>query len=197
MSVEKKSLVSTMTENANLMNKSGFVNNASKGNTIFHTPSIRQRCLHFSLNKEVKISELIMKVLLRARGKLDSNWLTFITLEEESYVLKNEKFHGAISSRDRMTLEEKGLLIKCLCIIHALNGTHALNCKKGGFIQMRHDGDQSLETNLLSVVCKDVAIKRRLIPITGDNFIYRLRHLWSLALTASLRKSVKSIISFW
>ena len=83
MSVEKKSLVSTMTGIANMMKESGSVNNALKGITISHTPSIRQQSLHFSLNKEAKISELIMKALMRARDKLYFNWLTFITLSKK------------------------------------------------------------------------------------------------------------------
>ena len=49
-----------------------------------------------------------------------------------------------------------------------INLIHAMNCKKGGFIHMRHNDLRDLEACLLSEVCKDVAIEPLLLPLTGE-----------------------------
>ena len=113
-------------------------------------------------------SHVSQETLSRARDKGASNWLTVIPLEDEGYVLNKEEFRDAICLRYGLTL--KGLPSKCPCN-NAFNISHALNCKKGGFIHMRHDEIRNLEAKLLSEVCKDVAIEPKLIPVTGENFI--------------------------
>ena len=50
----------------------------------------------------------------------------------------------------------------------SLHPVQAMNCKKGGFIHMRHNDLRDLEACLLSEVCKDVAIKPLLLPLTGE-----------------------------
>ena len=48
--------------------------------------------------------------------------------------------------------------------------THALNCKKGGFITARHDNVKKFDANLLRQVCNDVQIEPPLQPTTGFSF---------------------------
>ena len=50
--------------------------------------------------------------------------------------------------------------------------SRALLCK-GDFVAQRHNGIQNLLTSLLSKVCKDVDIKRNLLPI--DSEVFNLR----------------------
>lgn len=50
---------------------------------------------------------------------------------------------------------------------------HALSCKKGGFICMRHNELRDLTAELLSEVCKDVALEPKLIPLTGENLKFK------------------------
>ena len=45
---------------------------------------------------------------------------------------------------------------------------HAMICKKGGFITMRHNELRDLEAELLNSVCKDVQIEPVLQDITGE-----------------------------
>ena len=45
---------------------------------------------------------------------------------------------------------------------------HALSCKKGGFISLRHNKLRNVTASLLSEVCKDVAIEPMLQPLTGE-----------------------------
>ena len=175
------------------MKESGFGYEASKTISAPHTALIVQQSLHLLPNEDEvkqlvnnvkserlarskdsamlidqKLPESLQKTLSRAQDKGASNWLTVIPLEDEGYVLYKEEFRDAICLRCGLTL--KGLPSRCPCN-NAFNMSHALNCKKGGFIHMRHDEIRNLEAKLLSEVCKDVAIEPKLIPVTGKNFI--------------------------
>ena len=55
----------------------------------------------------------------------------------------------------RYHLEIRNQPSKCPCGSD-FNTTHALNCKKGGFIHARHDQIRDMECKLLQVVCRDV-----------------------------------------
>ena len=45
---------------------------------------------------------------------------------------------------------------------------HALSCKKGGFISLRHNDLRDLTTRLLTIICKDVRVEPGLHPLTGE-----------------------------
>ena len=47
---------------------------------------------------------------------------------------------------------------------------HALNCKKGGFVTMRHNNIRDFTANILSEVCNDVALETLLTPLSGEVF---------------------------
>ena len=88
-----------------------------------------------------------------------------LPLEEESYVLNKEEFRDALCLRYDLPL--KNLPSKCPCN-QPFNIPHAMTCKKGGFIHMRHNDLRNLEAGLLNEVCRNVAIEPRLLPLTGE-----------------------------
>ena len=47
---------------------------------------------------------------------------------------------------------------------------HALSCKKGGFISLRHNRIRNLTATLLREVCHDVQVEPRLQTLTGETF---------------------------
>ena len=47
---------------------------------------------------------------------------------------------------------------------------HAMSCKNGGFITIRHNDLRDLNANLLTEVCKDVDIEPQLVLVTGQIF---------------------------
>ena len=50
------------------------------------------------------------------------------------------------------------------------NMTHALNCKTGGFITIRHNRVKDFEAQLLTEICNDVEIENPLQPLEGEIF---------------------------
>ena len=47
---------------------------------------------------------------------------------------------------------------------------HALNCKRGGFIGIRHNDVRDFTAEVLNEICQDVAIEPLLTPLTGEQF---------------------------
>ena len=47
------------------------------------------------------------------------------------------------------------------------NLIHALNCKKGGFVIIRHDEIRNFNADLLKKVCSDVQVEPQLQPLNG------------------------------
>ena len=50
---------------------------------------------------------------------------------------------------------------------------HALICKKGGFVSLRHNQIRDLEAHWLSEVCKGVETEPQLIPLIGETFEHK------------------------
>ena len=48
------------------------------------------------------------------------------------------------------------------------NLNHALNCKKGGFVIIRHDEIRNFNADLLKKVCYDVQVEPQLQPLNGE-----------------------------
>ena len=48
------------------------------------------------------------------------------------------------------------------------NLTHALNCKKGGFVIIRHDEIRNFNADLLKKLCNDVQVEPQLQPYNGE-----------------------------
>ena len=61
----------------------------------------------------------------------------------------------------------KGLPSKCPCG-QSFNMTHALNCKTGGFITIRHNRARDFEALLLTERCNDVETEPPLQPLEGE-----------------------------
>ena len=45
---------------------------------------------------------------------------------------------------------------------------HSMNCKKGGFICIRHNDLRDLTANMMSEVCKDTEVEPKLTPLSGE-----------------------------
>ena len=54
----------------------------------------------------------------------------------------------------------------CPCV-EKYNVTHALDCKKGGFVTMRHNNLRDFEADMLSKIVNDVEAEPELQQVTG------------------------------
>ena len=102
----------------------------------------------------------------QACDKGASSWLNALPIREQNLDLNKEEFKDALRLRYNMPL--KNLPTTCPCGV-PFDVTHALNCKKGGFIAKRHDNIKDFLTILLNKVCHDVQSEPQLIPVTNEH----------------------------
>ena len=97
--------------------------------------------------------------------KGSSVWLTVVPLHEFGFNLNKREFRDAIKLRYDWPIED--IPTRCVCG-DIFSVDHSVVCKKGGFIIQRHNELRDLETDLLSMVCKDVEIESQLQDVTGE-----------------------------
>ena len=101
----------------------------------------------------------------QAREKGASNWLGVLPLEDQGFTLNKGEFRDALAIRYNKRI--RGLPSQCPCgQRYDLN--HALNCKRGGFVIMRHNNIRDFEANLMRLVCNDVETEPPLQPLQGE-----------------------------
>ena len=61
---------------------------------------------------------------------------------------------------------------KCVCG-EKYTVSHALSCKKGGFVALRHDSVRNLLTSFLGKVCTNVEVEPQLQPLNNERFNLR------------------------
>ena len=93
-----------------------------------------------------------------------SSWVGAIPLKEQGLNLNRAEFNDAMCLRYDKPL--KNLPSKCPCG-KKFTTTHAMNCKRGGFISARHDNIRNFTARLLKEVCNDVQIEPPLQPTGG------------------------------
>ena len=114
---------------------------------------------------KLEVSPPVKRVLEVLSEKGASNWLNALPLQSQGFSLTKSEFMDAINIR--YFRELRGLPTTCACG-NKFNITHALNCKKGGFIHQRHDALRDLIAELLSRVQKDVETEPALQPVQGE-----------------------------
>jgi hypothetical protein len=99
-----------------------------------------------------------------------SSWLTTLPLKIHDLYLNKQTFWDSIYLRYGIQIPR--LPSKCVC---SANFTieHAMTCKKGGFISIRHNDIRDFTAEMLTEVCKDVAVEPILTPLSGETFRYK------------------------
>jgi hypothetical protein len=106
------------------------------------------------------------RTIQQAKEKGASNWLSAIPLEEQGFTFTKGEFRDALALRYNKQL--RGLPSKCPCG-QKYDVNHGLNCKKGGFVIIRHNNIRDFEANLLSKVVVDVEMEPMLQPVNGEH----------------------------
>ena len=100
-----------------------------------------------------------------ANEKGSSLWLTAQPNPEHGFFLNKIEFKDAICLR--YNWQVKGLPKHCAC--GKENDTdHCLTCKKGGYVNLRHNVLRDTEAALLREVCHDVRTEPGLIPVENE-----------------------------
>ena len=79
-----------------------------------------------------------------------------VPLKDHGFHLDKRSFWDAIYIRYNLPLEK--LPSNCVCGL-PFTLDHALTCKRGGYIAVRHNDMRDLAANLLSQVCHDVKVE--------------------------------------
>lgn len=116
-------------------------------------------------NIDISLPEHLKTFVEQTRDKGASSWLNALPIKEQHLTLNKEEFRDSL--RLRYNLPLSGLPTNCPCG-ERFDVTHALSCKKGGFVSQRHDNTRDLLTLLLDKVCTDVEAEPHLIPVTGE-----------------------------
>jgi len=86
----------------------------------------------------------IKPFVTQARDKGASSWLNALPIEELDFQLNKEEFRDALRLRYNLKLENLPSMCPCGS---SFTVSHALSCKKGGYIHERHD---SVKDTLIS-----------------------------------------------
>ena len=99
-----------------------------------------------------------------------SNWLTTLPIRVKGFSLNKKEFSDAIALRYGWPMD--GLPSICACGT-PFDQNHAMICKKGGFVCMRHDEVRDITAQMLKEVCHDVAVEPQLLPLQGEQLARR------------------------
>ena len=127
-------------------------------------------------NRSKQQSILVREKLLPHQQKLFdisnekgvSSWLTALPIKPHGFDLHKGAFRDCLCLRYGWT--PSSLPTSCVCG-SAFSVDHAFNCPHGGFPTIRHDGIKDITANLMKEVCRHVAIKPTLQPLSGENLI--------------------------
>ena len=113
-------------------------------------------------NIKAQVNESMKRNLDLAREKGSGSWLTSLPLLSHQYVLNKQFFRDAICMRYGWRIPNTAQYCACG---EKFDVNHALTCKKGGYVIMRHNRLRDLEAVVLRDICKDVKVEPELLPI--------------------------------
>ena len=102
---------------------------------------------------EQNLDPCTTRAVKQAQEKGAGSWLNVLPLEEQGFTLTKGEFRDGIALRYNKPI--RGLPSKCPCG-QKYDVNHALNCKRGGFVSIRHNNIRDFEANLLRKIHNDV-----------------------------------------
>ena len=115
-----------------------------------------------------QVGEKMKRILKLSQEKGAGSWLTTSPVKSLGFSLNKQEFRDGICLRYGWRVPHTSS--HCLC--GKKNDTdHALSCKKGGYVIMRHNRIRDLEAELMREVCTDVRIEPHLLPLANENLV--------------------------
>ena len=125
-----------------------------------------KRYIDLLKNLKNEMSEPQRRINLVNCEKGASSWLNVLPLPKHGFNLTKQQFWDALRLRYGWSIPN--LPTTCACG-SKYDIQHCMSCKKGGFINIRHNDVRDLTACLLTEVCKDVSVEPLLTPLTGEN----------------------------
>ena len=97
-----------------------------------------------------------------------NSWLSIIPVEEFNCNLNKQQFLDAVGLRYQPPIPYLPTRYPCG---EKFDTQHAMSCKKGGFVTLRHNKLTDIKGALLEEVCHDVAIEPILQPVTDNHLV--------------------------
>ena len=97
-----------------------------------------------------------------------SNWLTSLPIKDFGFDLTKQEFNDALRIRYGWIMDR--LPSMCTCGSR-FDVPHALSCKKGGFVTLRHNELRNITAELLNEVCVDVKVEPPLAKLNEDEVL--------------------------
>ena len=110
------------------------------------------------LQNRLNENQLRLNSIHREKGV--SIWLTSYSISDHGFDPQKQQFWDSL------------IPSTCFCSAN-IDVQHAMSCKRGGFVTIRHNDLRDLTANLLSNVSNDVEIEPKLLLVTGENFSNR------------------------
>ena len=116
-----------------------------------------------------QMSSLLQRKLAIAQEVGASNWLTSLPIRAKGFNLNKQEFCDALALRYGWPVE--GLPEKCACGA-IYDSDHAMICKTGGFVCIRHDEVRDLTVKMLKEVCVEVTTEPTLLRLEEERLGY-------------------------
>ena len=115
-----------------------------------------------------------------------------LLLEDHGFTLTKGEFRDPLALHCNKTL--RSLPSNCPCG-QKFNVTHVLNCKKGGFMTMRHNNIRDFEANLLRIVHNDIEVEPQLQQVDNEQFFIRDMRVTNVNSDSQKNMPVEKILS--
>ena len=106
---------------------------------------------HIMEHLKDNMSEKSKRLLQLSTEKGVSNWLTMLPIAEYGFELSKQQFWDSISLRYGWEISKLPTTYPCGSKFDIQH--HSMNCKKGGFLTIRHNDLRNLTAKILSEVC--------------------------------------------
>ena len=135
-------------------------------NNIKQAKIRKEQILHEELNQILDgVDEKTKRTLKLAQEKGAGSWLTALPIKSLGYTLNKQEFRDSVCLRYNWKVPNTSSYCQC----GAKNDiNHALTCKKGGYVIMRHNQVRDLEAELMQEVCADVKVEPELLPLDNN-----------------------------
>ena len=158
---------------ANLTN---IIINQERDFTNYNSEEVKQSIAAVRAEKETRlknelqqINELVDSKMQRTLELLQEKgsgaWLSALPIQSLGYTLNKQEFKDSVCLRYGWNIPNTPSFCQCKA---ENNIDHALNCKMGGYVGMRHNRVRDLEATLMKEVCHNIQIEPELLPIARE-----------------------------